>query len=76
IISEVKYYRIEYAKYLLISTNMTVSAISLSCGYKNDVHFMRIFKDLNGISPSEFRKKYRVSTEEIKNSKNKNPFSL
>lgn len=76
IISEVKYYRIEYAKYLLISTNMTVSAISLSCGYKNDVHFMRIFKDLNGISPSEFRKKHRVSTEEIKNSKNKNPFSL
>ena len=76
IISDVKYYRIEYAKYLLISTNMTVSAISLSCGYENDVHFMRIFKNLVGISPSEFRKQHRISTEEIRKSKNKNPFSL
>ena len=76
IISDIKHYRIEYAKYLLISTNMTVSDISGACGYKNDVHFMRIFKDLIGISPSEFRKKHRVSKEEIKKSKNKNPFSL
>ena len=76
IISDVKYYRIEYAKYLLISTNMTVSGISLACGYENDVHFMRIFKDLNGISPSNFRKKHRVSIDEIRKSKNKNPFSL
>ena len=36
--------RIEYAKYLLFSTDYTVEHISKLCSYENDVHFMRSFK--------------------------------
>ena len=76
IITDIKYLRMEKAKYLLISSNITVAEISSSCGYKNDVHFMRTFKTSIGMSPSEFRKKHRVSAEEMKKSKDKNPFSI
>lgn len=32
--------RVEYAKHLLFTTDITVSAISRMCGYNSDVHFM------------------------------------
>ncbi|MBQ7170950.1 MAG: helix-turn-helix transcriptional regulator [Clostridia bacterium] len=51
--------RMEHAKYLLSSTDMTVRAVSLSCGYQNDVHFMRVFKQQNGTTPSGFRASFR-----------------
>ena len=76
IITDIKHLRMEKAKYLLISSNITITEISSSCGYRNDVHFMRIFKECIGLSPSDFRKKHRVSAEEVKKSKDKNPFSI
>ncbi len=48
--------RIDFAKYLLSSTDEKISAVSLTCGYESDVHFMRIFKKATGLTPSEFRK--------------------
>ena len=57
IISDVQAGRMEHAKYLLTTTDMSVTIISESCGYKSDVHFMRIFKKSVGITPSEFRKR-------------------
>lgn len=59
IVSDVQYCRMEHAKYLLSTTNMTVTYISHSCGYNNDVHFMRIFKKTTGMTPSEFRTKFK-----------------
>jgi len=53
--------RIEYAKYLLSSTDMAVSAVSLSCGYDSDVHFMRLFKKSTGVTPTEYRRKSRAT---------------
>lgn len=47
--------RIEYAKYLLSSTNLPIWKISQQCGYRSDVHFMRQFKKKTGITPSEYR---------------------
>lgn len=47
--------RLEYAKYLLGSSSLSVSAISKMCGYENDTHFMRQFKRFAGITPSQFR---------------------
>lgn len=76
ITSDVRGRRIEHAKYLLSSTDMTVSAISLACGYHNDVHFMRIFKKSIGATPSEFRKQFKLSKDEVKKSKNKPPFKI
>lgn len=76
IISDIQRHRIEHAKYLLSATDLTIIGISQSCGYDNDVHFMRTFKKITGMTPTEFRNNFRVSSDEIKQSKNKPPFSI
>lgn len=50
--------RIDRAKYLLSGTAYTVSAIAHMCGYNSDVHFMRQFKTLCGVTPSEYRRRF------------------
>ncbi|MBE5783337.1 MAG: helix-turn-helix domain-containing protein [Clostridiales bacterium] len=68
--------RIEHAKYLLSSTEMTVSSISALCGYVNDVHFMRMFKKLTGTTPTQFRSCIAVSSDELKKARAHPPFSF
>ncbi|SFX57609.1 AraC family transcriptional regulator [Ruminococcus sp. XPD3002] len=51
--------RTEYAKMLLISTDLTSEAISKQCGYRSYVHFARQFKEQTGMSPLEYRKSKR-----------------
>lgn len=65
IMTDVQSSRMEHAKYLLSATNMTVTGISESCGYENDVHFMRVFKKVTGITPSEFRNRYQISSKVV-----------
>lgn len=48
--------RIKEAKKLLLNTNMTIGDIALSVGYNSNTHFGRIFKNIEGISPSQYRK--------------------
>lgn len=50
--------RIDRAKYLLSGTAYTVSVIANMCGYNNDVHFMRQFKALCGVTPTEYRRQF------------------
>lgn len=76
IISDVQKYRMDRAKYLLAATDMTVTSISQSCGYDNDVHFMRTFKKVTSMTPSEFRNLFRISLNEIRQSKSRPPFSI
>lgn len=47
--------RMEKAKQLLKDTEETVYAISRAVGYESQYHFSRKFKNLNGISPNEYR---------------------
>ena len=47
--------RIHYAKYLLSTTSLSVKEISARCGYKNESHFMRQFKKIEGSTPSNYR---------------------
>ncbi len=47
--------RLEYAKYLLQNSSLSIAAISKMCGYENDTHFMRQFKRFVGVTPSQFR---------------------
>ena len=56
---DVKNAKLEYAKNLLSSTDYTVSSISEQCGYQNDVHFMRLFKENVGMTPTEYRNAQR-----------------
>lgn len=76
ITSDIQINRIEHAKRLLSSTDMTVSSISSSCGYENDVHFMRIFKKTVGVTPSKYRQLFSVSQDELKKSRAAQPFNL
>ena len=48
--------RIEYAKRLLSTTNLTVAEVAEQCGYRNEYHFMRQFRQKVGKSPTEYRK--------------------
>lgn len=76
IMEEVLLGRIEYAKYLLSSTDFTVYSISDMCGYTNDVHFMRLFKKVTGTTPSKYRLDFKIIQKELENSKSQNPFCL
>jgi len=47
--------RIQYAQYLLKTTNDPINKIAEDCGYLNPEHFMRQFKKKVGATPSQYR---------------------
>ncbi|MBR5512809.1 MAG: substrate-binding domain-containing protein [Ruminococcus sp.] len=47
--------RLEKAKELLTSSDMTVTDVSKECGYSSYNYFVRQFKAAEGMSPSEYR---------------------
>lgn len=49
--------RITKAKELLESTNLKVYTVGEMVGYKNSSHFGKIFKDMVGITPAEYKVK-------------------
>ncbi len=50
--------RIQYAKELLLRTNLQVQEISSMCGYNDEKYFMRQFKAVERVSPTNFRHAY------------------
>ncbi|WP_145134314.1 AraC family transcriptional regulator [Paenibacillus sp. Y412MC10] len=50
--------KMELAKYLLTDTNQNVSEISSQLGYSDPHHFMKSFKKIMGLTPTEFRNAY------------------
>ena len=53
--------RVSYAKHLLRFKRMSIYMVALECGFNCELTFKRVFKQLNGISPQQFRKRYTVS---------------
>ena len=51
--------RIASAKNLLIKTDLSIGEIVEQCGFSDVSNFSRTFKQINGISPTQFRAKYR-----------------
>ena len=51
--------RMDYAKYLLRSTDRRIQEISAMVGYANETSFYKVFKANCGVTPRAFRKKYR-----------------
>ena len=49
--------RIVNAKKLLKGTDKTIGEIQSLCGFDSPSYFSKVFRDVEGISPSEFRKK-------------------
>ncbi len=60
-------YRLEKARHLLKSTNLSISEISEKIGYPDPLSFSKIFKMYYKISPTE----YRNQTEELVNATKK-----
>lgn len=48
--------RLSLAKYYLKNSDMTIRALADFCGYENELHFMRQFKKVTGMTPSSFRR--------------------
>ncbi len=48
--------RAEYAKNLLVTTNMTVAEISDACGFSSVQYFYKVFTGKYGISPGKLRR--------------------
>lgn len=51
--------RLANAKYMLVETESSIGEIVDKCGFSDNSNFSRIFKKINGLSPSDFRKKYK-----------------
>lgn len=51
----------DYAKKLLLCTDMTVLAICVECGFGDYANFVRQFKRHFSVTPTEFRKQYGTS---------------
>lgn len=64
--------KITKAKEMLEKTGMNVDQISDKMGYQNSESFIRIFKKLTGMTPTEYRKSTRVKARAVKNKKNGN----
>ncbi len=50
--------RIRAASVRLTTTNDTIAAIALDCGFYDHSHFTRNFRKIMGVSPKEYRKQY------------------
>lgn len=47
--------RINHAKELLVSTKLSVEEIGVRCGFCNASHFIRLFRQQEGLTPFQFR---------------------
>lgn len=50
--------RIQYAKAKMRATNMAIKEIALDIGFENIYYFSRTFKMVEGLSPSEYKRKF------------------
>ncbi|MGN0178605.1 MAG: AraC family transcriptional regulator [Monoglobaceae bacterium] len=51
--------RIQYAKAKIRATNQAIKEIAMDVGFENVHYFNRIFKKLEGLSPSEYKQKFK-----------------
>lgn len=55
---EIKNYRIEKSKEFLLNDNMTIDEVSELVGYSDPKYYMRTFKSIEKVTPSQFRRAF------------------
>ncbi|MBQ8685653.1 MAG: helix-turn-helix domain-containing protein [Clostridia bacterium] len=56
IISYINQLKMARAEELLLTTNFTITEVSYMSGYREYEYFLRLFKRMHGVSPTEYRK--------------------
>jgi AraC family transcriptional regulator len=51
-------HRVEHAKVILRAPNMRVLDVAVACGFKTQQHFARVYRQMCGISPREYRQEF------------------
>lgn len=59
IVNYITEYRIEKAKELLDSPDIPIGIVASKVGYGNYSYFSKLFKDVTGYTPNEYRKSLR-----------------
>ncbi len=54
--------RLNLATELLQNTSLSISEIAFDCGFENQTHFSRIFKEKFGVPPLQFRMNFRTTS--------------
>ena len=52
--------RIKRAKQFLSDGNLKVISVAEECGFSNQYHFSRIFKEKTGVTPTDYGKENRI----------------
>lgn len=52
--------RINKAKQLLSDGILNIGAVAEKCGFSNQYHFCRLFKEKTGLTPTEYMKQHRI----------------
>lgn len=60
-VNYIKQIRVHKAKELLRNTTQKVAKIGYAVGYENEKHFMKVFRSVEGISPTEYRKNSQLT---------------
>ena len=55
--------RIGKAKQLLQDGEMAICDVQSACGFDSPSYFSKVFKDVVGVSPSEFKKGIKIKKE-------------
>lgn len=53
--------KLQHVKTLLINTKLSISEIALLCGYSNGNYLCDVFRNMEGVSPLQYRKKMLAS---------------
>jgi len=55
----IKKLRVEYVKYMLLNTDISLADCAIEAGFFDQSHFTKTFKQVEKIPPSQFRRKYK-----------------
>jgi LacI family transcriptional regulator len=65
-LNEIHRQKADYARRLLLDTDLTIEAISEKCGFGSGMRLTSFFKKVVGVPPSEYRKKMKRSSDELR----------